>query len=250
MSIHAEVPRLARVDLNCSISSNVPIAVRMIALLFSSWPRSLPKKVDATVQSTMSLVLENEAVRRPCPRRSAKCEIEADLSDIACGKRSWPRQYREMTGSRSRLFDDQTLERNAPGLVLPPMKESAPDEVLVVEDEPLVRIAAADALVDHGIMAREAGDASEALLALDKHPRIRVLFTDINMPGEPDGLELAKKVSEDRPDVEIIVTSGATKMSNEDLPDDGVFLAKPYSSERLVQMVEQKLERGTDTNPK
>ena len=120
--------------------------------------------------------------------------------------------------------------------------ENPPREVLVVEDEPLVRIVAADALVDHGIMAREAGNASEALKALDNHPRIGVLFTDINMPGEPDGLGLAEQVSVERPDVEIIVTSGARQLRDEDLPDDGVFLAKPYSPERLVLVVERKLQ--------
>lgn len=120
--------------------------------------------------------------------------------------------------------------------------EDSPKEVLVVEDEPLVRIAAADALVDRGIMAREAGNASEALQALDNHPQIGVVFTDINMPGEPDGLGLAEQVSVERPDVEIIVTSGARQMRDEDLPDDGVFLAKPYTPERLVQVVEQKLQ--------
>ena len=120
--------------------------------------------------------------------------------------------------------------------------ENSPKEVLVVEDEPLVRIAAADALVDHGIMAREAGNASEALEALDDNPRIGVVFTDINMPGQPDGLGLAEQVSVERPDVEIIVTSGARQLRDEDLPDDGVFLAKPYSPERLVQVVEQKLQ--------
>ena len=120
--------------------------------------------------------------------------------------------------------------------------EDSPKEVLVVEDEPLVRIAAADALVDRGIMAREAGNASEALQALDNHPQIGVVFTDINMPGEPNGLGLAEQVSVERPDVEIIVTSGARQLRDEDLPDDGVFLAKPYSAERLVQVVEQKLQ--------
>lgn len=120
--------------------------------------------------------------------------------------------------------------------------EDSPKEVLVVEDEPLVRIAAADALVDRGIMAREAGNASEALQALDNHPQIGVVFTDINMPGEPDGLGLAEQVSVERPDVEIIVTSGARQLRDEDLPDDGVFLAKPYTPERLVQVVEQKLQ--------
>lgn len=93
--------------------------------------------------------------------------------------------------------------------------ENSPKEVLVVEDEPLVRIAAADALVDRGIITREAGDASAALQALDKHPQIGVVFTDINMPGEPDGLGLAKQVRVERPEVEIIVTSGARQLSDD-----------------------------------
>ncbi len=52
------------------------------------------------------------------------------------------------------------------------MAEPAPKEVLVVEDEPIIRMTAADALTDRGIMAWEAGDASEALKLLDQHPKI------------------------------------------------------------------------------
>lgn len=81
-----------------------------------------------------------------------------------------------------------------------------PKEVLVVEDEPLIRMAAADALTDYGIMAWEAGDAEEALDALEKHPRIGVIFTDVNMPGEMNGLGLAHEVSVTHPDVKLIVT--------------------------------------------
>jgi DNA-binding NtrC family response regulator len=125
------------------------------------------------------------------------------------------------------------------------MPPEIPKEVLVVEDEPLVRMAAADALVDHGIMAWEAGDASEALHVLEERPRIGVVFTDINMPGEPNGLGLAREVSIRRPDVELIVTSGAVQLSNEELPRHGVFLTKPYSPEKLVKVVQEKL-RETD----
>lgn len=90
-------------------------------------------------------------------------------------------------------------------------------------------------------MAWEAADASEALHVLQERPRIGVVFTDINMPGQPNGLGLAKEVHIRRPDVELIVTSGAVKLSDEDLPDHGVFLPKPYSRERLVKVVQQKL---------
>jgi CheY-like chemotaxis protein len=122
------------------------------------------------------------------------------------------------------------------------MTSTIPREVLVVEDESLVRIVAADAIADSGIMAWEAGDAAEALQVLDEHPQIGLIVTDVNMPGEMDGLGLAEKVSCDRPDVAVIVTSGKHRVADEDLPDHGTFLPKPYRTERLVQLVHKKLD--------
>ena len=124
------------------------------------------------------------------------------------------------------------------------MPGSLPKEVLVVEDEPMIRIVAADALADRGIMAWEAADANEALDALDKHPRIGLVFTDVNMPGEMNGLGLAHEVSIVRPDVELIVTSGAVAVPDGDLPHRGTFLPKPYPPERLVELVAKKLDAG------
>ena len=121
------------------------------------------------------------------------------------------------------------------------MTDSIPKEVLVVEDEPLTRMVAADALTDRGIIAWEAGDASEALDVLNVHPRIGVIFTDINMPGDLNGLGLAHEVSVTHPNVKQIVTSGTVKIADKDLPDHGTFLAKPYPTAKLVDMVEKKL---------
>jgi len=122
------------------------------------------------------------------------------------------------------------------------MEKSFPREVLVVEDEPLIRMVTADALADGGIMAWEAGDADEALEVLEQRPAIGVVFTDVNMPGEMDGLALAHEVSAARPDVKIIVTSGAKRVSDEDLPSGGTFLPKPYPTQRLVTIVARKLD--------
>lgn len=80
--------------------------------------------------------------------------------------------------------------------------------VLVVDDEPLIRMNAVDVLEDHGFAAIEAEDADDALVQLDAHPDISVLFTDINMPGRCDGLDLARQVHALRPDVHLIITSG------------------------------------------
>jgi DNA-binding NtrC family response regulator len=126
------------------------------------------------------------------------------------------------------------------------MARSLPKEVLIVEDEALIRIVAADALVDRGIMAWEAGDADEALEALKQHPRIGLVFTDVNMPGEMDGLRLAHEVSAVHPGIELIVTSGAAGVAEADLPDNGSFLPKPYPPERLVEIVARKLDAAND----
>ena len=101
---------------------------------------------------------------------------------------------------------------------------------------------AADALADNGIMTWEAADADEALHVLEEHPSIGLVFTDVNMPGPMNGLGLAHEVSVRRPDVSLIVTSGAVTIKDEDLPDHGSFLPKPYPTERLVSIVARKLD--------
>ena len=122
------------------------------------------------------------------------------------------------------------------------MSDKLPSEVLVVEDEPLVRIVAADALADSGIMAWEAADAKEAFKVLDDHPRIGLIFTDVDMPGEMDGLDLAYELIRQKPDVEVIVTSGAGAVAETDIPDSGTFLPKPYRTDKLVALVHKKLD--------
>lgn len=114
-------------------------------------------------------------------------------------------------------------------------------EVLVVEDQFPTRMVAADAISDLGLRVREAGDADEALQEMADHPGIAVLFTDIQMPGQMNGLGLAEQVHRDHPDVELIVTSGGQRVEDSDLPDNGTFLSKPYRASRLVEIIKQKL---------
>ena len=113
--------------------------------------------------------------------------------------------------------------------------------VLVVEDDKFVRMVAVDILSDLHIETYEAADADEALFALAAYPRIAVLFTDINMPGGMDGVELARQVHRLRPDVGIIMTSGKQRPPIAALPGHGTFLAKPYGAEQLAQAIQQKL---------
>lgn len=114
--------------------------------------------------------------------------------------------------------------------------------VLVVEDETFVRMIAADALAESGFQVLEAPDATEALALLEKH-EVAVVFTDINMPGPIDGLELADIVSTRFPRVKVIVTSGKQWLEPEDLPDDSLFLPKPYRPTQLAKLVGQQAGR-------
>jgi len=116
------------------------------------------------------------------------------------------------------------------------MRESAVNDVsartvLVVEDDPLVLLSAVAMIEDAGYDVLEAANADEAIALLEAHPQIRVVFTDIEMPGSMDGLKLAAYVRDGWPPVAIIVTSGRIEGL---LPADGVFLAKPYRSEDLA----------------
>jgi CheY-like chemotaxis protein len=117
--------------------------------------------------------------------------------------------------------------------------------VLVVEDEIFIRMVAVDTLEERGYSMLEAGDASEALALIERTPGIALIFTDINMPGEKDGLDLASEVAKRWPEIEIIVTSGARKLPDEEIPDDGQFLPKPYSAAALTKLVSEKLSRRT-----
>jgi DNA-binding NtrC family response regulator len=113
--------------------------------------------------------------------------------------------------------------------------------VLIVEDEPLVRLNAADMVEEAGWKAIEAANSSEALELLDADIPVDVLFTDINMPGEMDGLELAACVHQRRPHVHLVVTSGKRALADCVLPDNGTFLPKPYGFYDLVRVIERKL---------
>ena len=117
------------------------------------------------------------------------------------------------------------------------MDQAEKTVVLLVEDEPLTRMDACGALEAAGFEVLDAGDAETALGLLLARRDIAVLFTDVQMPGAMNGLELARAVHALRPDVKIIVTSGGLSLRNEDLPDAGVFVPKPYRAEGLAALV-------------
>jgi two-component system, response regulator PdtaR len=87
---------------------------------------------------------------------------------------------------------------------------------LVVEDHPLVRMAVLQVMIEAGFEALEASDAGEAIRMLEARPDILLVFTDAEMPGTMDGIELAHYIRNRWPPVKLIVVSGKKEISSEE----------------------------------
>ena len=109
--------------------------------------------------------------------------------------------------------------------------------VLVVEDEPLLRLFASDMIEEAGFEVLEASDASAALVALEERRDIRVVFTDVDMPGGIDGIMLAIRIRNKWPTIQIIITSGRPWPEEAVVPPDIPFFSKPYREDRVLDAV-------------
>lgn len=113
--------------------------------------------------------------------------------------------------------------------------------ILVVEDEVLIRMDVVDQLGALGYRLIEAANGQEALDALSDGGVINILFTDVHMPGDLDGVMLAREVSQRRPEIGIIVTSGRASLSTDSLPEGSRFYPKPYVSATVHTAIQEML---------
>jgi CheY-like chemotaxis protein len=111
----------------------------------------------------------------------------------------------------------------------------SPTVVLVVEDEPLLRMLAVEAVEEAGFVAIEARNADEAVAVLESRSDISLLFTDVDMPGSMDGLKLAHAVRGRWPPIKILVVSGKVRVRPFELPSSGRFVGKPYRAAAMVE---------------
>ena len=116
--------------------------------------------------------------------------------------------------------------------------------VLIVEDEAIIRMVTADLLSDEGFLVLEAAHADAAIRVLEQRADIRIVFTDISMPGSMDGLKLAMAVRDRWPPMEIIVTSARFDMTEDRLPTRCVFLGKPYEGAAVIAACQSFLALG------
>jgi CheY-like chemotaxis protein len=113
--------------------------------------------------------------------------------------------------------------------------------ILIVEDDVLTRMALAEDLRDAGYSVVEASNADEAMAYLNAavgylnpESQIDLVFADIRMPGSMDGLELARRLRVERPQLPVILSSGGTaRVAN--------FIAKPYRMEQVLSVISKTL---------
>jgi two-component sensor histidine kinase/ActR/RegA family two-component response regulator len=121
---------------------------------------------------------------------------------------------------------------------------SGPTNVLVVEDEMVLRMRAVDIVQDAGFTAVEAVNADQALAILEARSDIAMLFSDIQMPGSIDGLMLAHAVHERWPGIKIILVSGQVNVADSDKPADSRFIGKPLDVKQMVAELQAMMGTG------
>ena len=111
--------------------------------------------------------------------------------------------------------------------------------ILIVEDDFLIRMNAAEMIADAGFDVIEAGNADEAIVILEARPDIHVVFTDIQMPGSMDGLKLARFVRGRWPPIKIVATSGNFAVRDGDCRKAEYFSPSPTPSTRSPPHLER-----------
>jgi two-component system, response regulator PdtaR len=110
---------------------------------------------------------------------------------------------------------------------------------LIVEDQPFIGMVASDILRESGFQTFHAYDAHNAIQVLDEHPEIEVVVAEAQLAGG-DGLEFARRVSRERPGVQLVLTAAGDELSATDLPQGARVLRKPYASGELRTLVAAK----------
>jgi two-component system, response regulator PdtaR len=119
-----------------------------------------------------------------------------------------------------------------------------PQTILVVEDEPLIRMCAVATLRDAGYWVLEAQNSAEALDVLSRHSEISIMVTDVRMPGHMDGLALVTWVQLNNPAIRSIVVSGNATAAEAGAAGAFGFVAKPYLPATIIGAVHDTVLRA------
>jgi CheY-like chemotaxis protein len=114
--------------------------------------------------------------------------------------------------------------------------------VLIVEDEAMILMGAAAIVEDLGWEFFEASSADEAIALLEKHQQITAVFTDIQMAGSMDGLELVAYAHRNWPPLKFIIVSGNHVPTAIEMPEGARFFLKPYDATTIGKAMRATLE--------
>ncbi|WP_295855209.1 PAS domain S-box protein [uncultured Xylophilus sp.] len=115
--------------------------------------------------------------------------------------------------------------------------------VLVVDDEPLVRMLLVEVLQEQGYTVLEAGEGPSATAILQSEARIDLLVTDVGLPGGMNGRQIADAMRVKRPDLPVLFVTGyAEKSLSGELPARMHVLTKPFAMDLFVARVEQLID--------
>lgn len=121
---------------------------------------------------------------------------------------------------------------------------------LVVDDDGLIRMDAADILADAGFRTFEAETGDKAITLLEREQEcIVLLFSDVQMPGSRDGFALARETAERWPHISIVIASGNIKPGPGDMPDGARFIGKPFSAALVHRHIKEILPDGQKPDP-
>ena len=118
--------------------------------------------------------------------------------------------------------------------------------ILVVEDEASVRLAISDYLTQQKFIVLQAAGAAGAIDVISLHPEIDLVFTDLQMPGDMDGLDLVDWVLKRRPGLPVIITSGVwgrvSTMAEYSRNQSLSYFIKPYPYDAVARKIRQVIE--------
>jgi two-component system NtrC family sensor kinase len=146
-----------------------------------------------------------------------------------------------------RLTDESTVEPWAPNEPPHSVEASAkrPERILLVEDDEEVNRFSSEVLRDEGYEVISTHEAASGLRLLDANPDVRLLFTDVVLPGGMNGRQLANEALRRRPDIKVLFTTGYTRnaiIHHGRLDADVDLLTKPFTSDALARKVRQILD--------
>jgi DNA-binding NtrC family response regulator len=109
--------------------------------------------------------------------------------------------------------------------------------ILIVEDDVLANEHLEFILQQAGYEVVSATSADEAAALLADREDVQVIVTDINLPGTMNGMKLAAAAKAQRPEMNIIITTGYSAPRSDEIPQGSLFVPKPYNARKMIEAV-------------